>query len=216
MEAMSTEAPPGTATLGAGPGVEGPVVTPPSAHAPAAQPRPPRDTMSNDRESRHPGHDIEPRLSALFRVVASPSTVLVGGDLALAWHHGGIGIAGFGTERSIAIGSATVLAFAAAPWLDVVELLPGVSSRVGAEVGIAIATATAMPAAHATPANAFHLALDAGLAGAFDFGAGWTFDGFVGVGYASSLTVTADGRDIASLGGLFVTTTLGVRIPLLR
>jgi hypothetical protein len=223
------EAPPGGAAITSVPGAMVPGAMVPGAMVPGAMvpgsalevpsaghlpATPPRDRTVDDRDVRAAAPSIEPRVSALFRVVPSPSTVLVGADVGLAWRRAGIGVAGFGTERAVAIGRTTLLAFAAAPWVTVVELVPGVSIRAGAELGIAVASATATDPAHATPANAPHLAADVGLAGTLGVGAGFTLDGFVGAGYASSLTVTADGRDVATLGGAFVTMAIGVRVPL--
>lgn len=116
-----------------------------------------------------------------------------------------------GARRDAGIGTVTLAAAAATASFDAVDLGSIARIRTTAELGVAAASGSPGPAAAGRTAAVPHAALAAGIAPTVPLGTAWAFEGFVGGGYALSLTAQVDGASSVGLGGWFATAALGVR-----
>jgi hypothetical protein len=153
------------------------------------------------------------RVGVVGRFVTAESTPLVGVDAGVAWSRIGTGLTVLGTRRETSIGTVTLAVAAATVSLDAVDLGSGVRLRSGTELGVAIAGGSPGPSAKGRTVAAPHVALAAGAAWIVPVGSAWALEGFVGGGYASSLSTEVDGQRTLGLGGAFVTAVLGPRFP---
>ncbi|HVU03061.1 MAG TPA: hypothetical protein VHE30_14975 [Polyangiaceae bacterium] len=189
--------------------------TPPAAPAePAAPPARPDATTSVVGDSGRAESSVLPRAGALLRFVPWPSTWLGGGELGVALRRTTLSARVLGTERSVAQGTARLLVVAAAPSVNVVELLPRTNLRIGVEAGYAAGSGDARQPARGSSGGAAHFAGTVGLGTRMAVAPGLSLDGFVEGGYASSLTLRADGADLATAGGPFATLGVGLGFPL--
>jgi hypothetical protein len=149
----------------------------------------------------------------LFRFVAAPSTVLGGAEIGIAWRRVSVSIAGLATGRSTSLGDATLYTLFASPSFDVVNFGAVTALRVTGELGIAAGNGSAIAPATGSAATSLHAGASAGVATVLRFGDGWAFEGTLSAGYASSLTLRAEGSELIGLNGFFAGASAGVRFP---
>ena len=154
-----------------------------------------------------------PRALGLFRFVAAPATLLGGAEIGIAWRRVSVSVAGLATGRSTSLGDATLYTLFASPSFDVVDFGARTALRITGELGIAGGNGSAIAPATGSSATSLHAAASAGMATVLRFGDGWVFEGTLSAGYASSLTLRAEGSELIGLNGFFAGASAGVRLP---
>lgn len=182
-----------------------PLATPYPAAPPLADASLPERPLEEQR--------VVPRVGALFRFVASPATALGGGEMGVGFRRTALTVAALGTTRSVSAGSVTLVAVFASPSIDLVHLGANTSVRVSGEVGFVTGSGSATPPATGSSASTAHLGAGAGLASTFPLAQQWALVGAVQAGYASSLTVRGQGRELAGLNGFSITASVSLNVP---
>ncbi|HVW30466.1 MAG TPA: hypothetical protein VHC69_34150 [Polyangiaceae bacterium] len=189
-----------------------PTVTEPAPPAPAPwqQPPParaietpnaPPTELPRSAAPRRGSSVLAPRAGVSFRFVPASSTAVLGVDGGIAFDRFAAGLTVQGARRSVDLGDATLLAFAANASADAIALSPATFVRVEAELGVALGVGTPSSLgeghSHAGP----HAALLGGLAQRAPLVGGYELELFVAGGYASSLDADAEGRRVVGFRG---------------
>ena len=106
-----------------------------------------------------------------------------------------------GARRSVDLGAATLLAFAANASADVVALSPATFVRFEAELGAALGVGSPSSLGEGHTHAAPHAAIVGGLAQRAPLVPGYELELFVAGGYASSLDADAEGQRVVGFRG---------------
>jgi hypothetical protein len=183
---------------------------PPSAPAAPPLPPPPSAPTRHERSADPPSFDLYGH--GTFRYVTRTPNPAGGFELGVA--HGSLGVAllGLGAWRTTSAGTANVYVLAVAPSADIVAFGPNARLVVRGELGFVSASGDPAPTAAGHSKSDVHAALAAGIAPSIALGAGLRLEGFLGGGFASSLTARAAGRDAGGFDGVFIEAGVGARL----